>query len=239
VLVLAFAAGDGLAAPKDAKAKAAFDQGIAAYQKNDYAKAGEAFGRSYGIEPDIETLFAWAQAERQANHCDKAIELYTKLLKEKLPDENKQVVNEKLGECRKILGVAEPAPEPPKPEPAPVPPPKPQPVKGPEGKSRWKDPIGGALVGAGVVGLGVGGYFLMSGSKANSDAKEATTHADALELSDKAKSQGRLGVIMTAVGGGLLVGGIVRYVTNGKKERTQISGWIDGGGGGVAALGRF
>ena len=85
------------AVPKDGKARAAFDQGIAAYQKSDWAAAAEAFSRSYSIEADVETLFAWAQAERQQEHCDKAIELYNKLLESKLPDENKQVVSEKLG----------------------------------------------------------------------------------------------------------------------------------------------
>ena len=62
-LVLAASPAD--AVPKDGKARAAFDDGIAAYQKADYAGAAAAFGKSYGIEADVETLFAWAQAERQ------------------------------------------------------------------------------------------------------------------------------------------------------------------------------
>jgi tetratricopeptide (TPR) repeat protein len=240
--VLAFAAGGGVAAPKDGKARAAFDEGIAAYQKADYAKAADAFGRSYGLEADVETLFAWAQSERQADRCEKAIELYGKLLESKLPDENKQVITEKLGECKKIVAAKNPTPDPtPTPDPKPDPAPAPAPVtpSQPEGKSRWKDPLGGALVGAGAIGLGVGIYFLTSGSSANSDAKAADNHADAASLTDKAKSHGRIGVIATVAGGALLAGGIVRYVTRGNERRTTISGWFAPSGGGVVALGRF
>ncbi len=244
-LVLVLASHDGVAAPKDAKARTAFDQGIAAYQKQDYAGAATAFGRSYGIEADLETLFAWAQSERQLEHCDKAIELYNKLLESKLPDENKQVVSEKLGECKKIVAAKSPKVDPvpePKPDPVPVKPdpkPQPQPLPGPEGRSRWKDPVGGVLVGVGAVGLGVGGYFLMAGSKANSDAKAATSYVDAEDFTDQAKSKGRIGVIATVAGGALLVGGIVRYATRGKEQRTKVSGWLAPSGGGVVALGRF
>jgi tetratricopeptide (TPR) repeat protein len=245
LVVVAFAwSSHALAAPKDPKARAAFDQGIAAYQKQNYAGAAEAFGRSHGLEPDVETLFAWAQSERQQEHCEKAIELYNKLLEAKLPDENKLVVTEKLGECKKIIA----AKQPPKPDPVPDKPvpdkpvpdkvvPDPKPKSG--GRSRLKDPLGGVLVGFGAIGLGVGGYFLMSGSKANTDAKDADNYVDAEKLTDKAKSHGRIGVISTAVGGALLVGGIVRYATRSKERRTTISGWLAPSSGGVVALARF
>jgi hypothetical protein len=233
---------DVLAAPKDGKARVAFDEGIAAYQKQDYAGAAAAFARSHGLEADVETLFAWAQAERQQDHCEKAIELYNKLLESKLPDENKLVVSEKLGECKKIVAAKQPKPDPTPDNPIikpTTPDPQPRPSPGVEGRSRWKDPLGGTLLGVGVVGLGVGGYFLMSGSGANSDAKAATNYVDAEELTDKAKSHGRIGVIATAAGAALLVGGIVRYVTRGKEQRTKVSGWFAPSGGGVVALGRF
>lgn len=239
ILLASTAAG---AVPKNPKARAAFDEGIAAYQKSNWAGAADAFGRSYGLEADVETLFAWAQAERQQDHCDKAVELYTKLLESNLPDENKQVVTEKIGECKKLLGVTTPPPAPePKPVPAPEPKPAPppEPPKGPEGKSRWRDPIGGALVGAGVIGLGVGGYFLVAAKGADSDAKSATNYFDAQRFTDDAESKGKLGVIATLAGGALIAGGVVRYLTHGGKPRT-VTGWIvPGGGGGIAAFGRF
>ncbi len=231
------------AAPKDGKARAAFDEGIAAYQKGDYAGASAAFGRANQIENDVETLFAWAQAERQQDHCDKASELYQKLLESKLPDENKQVVNEKLDECKKILAARKPEPEPePKPttDPTPQPDPRPidKPVDDPERKSRWKDPVGGVLLGAGVVGLAVGGVFLVTAKSADADAKQATKFFDVLKLNDKADSNGKIGVIASVAGGALIVAGIVRYATRSTK-RTVVSGWLAPDGGGIAALGSF
>jgi tetratricopeptide (TPR) repeat protein len=225
------------AVPKDGKARAAFDEGIAAYQKQDYAGAADAFGRSYKLEADLETLFAWAQAERQQDHCDKASELYEKLLAAKLPDENRRVVSEKLEECKKILAAAAPPPEPTPEDPKPMP--EPPVDKGPEGKSRFKDPLGGVLLGTGVVGLAVGGYFLMSAKSADSDAKSATNYFEAERLSADAESKGRTGVIVAIAGGALMAASIVRYATI-KPKRTTVTGWLSpDGSGGIAAFGRF
>jgi len=250
VIAVLLVASPALAAPKTAKARAAFDAGLAAYKTNDYAGAAEAFGTSYGIEADLETLFAWAQAERQAEHCDQAIVLYEKLLKEKLPEANLKVVNEKLGECRQIVAANKPPPpeptpdpqpapqpEPPQVQPRPEPPPQPQPP--PEGHpSRWKDPIGLGLVTAGAIGLGVGGYFLASAKTASADSKSATNYFDALELKNRAESRGKIGVVSTIAGGALLVGGIVRFVMH-ESEHHAVTGWVTPDGGGVLATGRF
>jgi hypothetical protein len=48
-------------------------------------------------------LFAWAQAERRLDHCEKAIELYLKLLEFPLPAANKSAVEDKIAECRVVL----------------------------------------------------------------------------------------------------------------------------------------
>ncbi|MEP6859918.1 MAG: hypothetical protein ABJE66_04820 [Deltaproteobacteria bacterium] len=101
--MLLLAAAPAAAAPKGRAAKAQFDKGVAAYGKSDFATASLAFGKSYALEVDVETLFAWAQAERKQGHCDKATELYHQLLATKLPAENKAVVQGQLDECKKIL----------------------------------------------------------------------------------------------------------------------------------------
>jgi hypothetical protein len=101
--VLALACGSATAAPKSKPAKVQFEAGVAAYKTNDYAGASTAFGKSFAIEADVETLFAWAQAERKQGHCDKASELYVKLLAGKLPAANKTVVQGQLDECKRIL----------------------------------------------------------------------------------------------------------------------------------------
>lgn len=233
------------AAPKGAAAKAAFDKGVAAYTQGDWAGASEALGKSFELEADVETLFAWAQTERKLEHCDKATELYGKLLQIDMPAENKSVVQAKLEECKQILAQA------PKPEPIVTAPPKADPVAsqpepsparpaGDQPRAWWKDPVGGALVGVGVVGLGVGGVFLVQARSADKDKASATTYGEFQRLEDRASSRGKLGVI-GLVGGGVLVGaGIVWYATHGQgKHSAQVTGWLAPDGGGVVALGAF
>jgi hypothetical protein len=238
-----------VAAPKGAPAKKEFDRGVIAYQKGDFKVAAEALGASFKLEADVETLFAWAQSERQLENCDKSIELFTKLLGFDLPAENKQVVQSKIDECKVIIAAKQPK-EPPPPPDKPVkpeepkvvqpPPEKPKPVTTPGRSPWWKDPIGDGLVGLGVVGLGVGGYFLMSASQAETDSLKHIEGFD--DLNAKAESRGRIGMISTIAGGVLLVGGIVRYATRGGgggKESRAITGWVTPDGGGIATFGRF
>jgi tetratricopeptide (TPR) repeat protein len=106
------------ARPKRRDAKAAFDRGVVAYQKGDFPGASEALGKSFELEHDADTLYAWAQAERKLDHCDKAIELYQELLTFSLPAANKTAVEGKLAECRAIVVPAAPA-APPASEPGP------------------------------------------------------------------------------------------------------------------------
>jgi len=232
-----------MAAPKGKAAKAAFDRGVAAYQKGDFPGASEALGQSYKLEPDIETLFAWAQSERQQNNCESASDLYTKLLELDMPAENKDAVRAKLEECKAIIAaktgvIDKPLDPPEQDEPVVTPPVEEEPPPA-EGRSPWwKDPIGDVLTAGGVVALGVGGYFLYSAKQAEDKSKENDAVFE--EQQDKAESHGKIGVVLTLTGGALVVGGIVRYMTRSSgKESTTVTGWVTSDSGGVAAFGRF
>ncbi|HEY5938276.1 MAG TPA: hypothetical protein VIU61_26675 [Kofleriaceae bacterium] len=241
-----------LAAPKGTEAKAAFTKGVAAYKKGAFDTASENLAKSFALEADPDTLFAWAQSERQRGKCDKAIELFEKLLAYELPDENKRAIRVKVDECKAIIGpqkpVAEPPPEPtlePSPEPAPAvvapeeaaPPRSDAPV--PEGLAWWKDPVGGVLVGAGVIGLGVGGYFLLSARSAQSDADAATNYFDFEAHSQRAETHGRNGMIAALAGGAFVGAGVIWYATRDSSKSTTISTWFAPGTGGVVARTRF
>ncbi|HEY5922879.1 MAG TPA: hypothetical protein VIV11_14470 [Kofleriaceae bacterium] len=268
------------AAPKGQAARAQFDKGVTAYTKGDYAAAAEALGASFVLEADVETLFAWAQTERKLGHCDRASELYRKLLGMNLPAENKEAIQVQINECKVIIAdqkkAAKTAPKPdpkvaPKPEPkvAPKPDPKvaPKPVEAKpveptpvpvqptpepaptevlpvepvqaEGRVWWKDPIGGAVVGAGVVGLGLGIVFLVQGSAAESDKATAMSYPEYESLANRAESRGRLGVISLVAGSALIACGVVRYVTLKPSKETQVTTLALPGGGGLALSGRF
>ena len=259
------------AAPKGAAARAQFDRGVTAYTKGDYAAAAEALGASFVLEADPETLFAWAQTERKLGHCDRAIELYKKLLGMNLPAANKEAIQVQIGECKAIIAdqkkakpakveakpvetkpvetkpvetkpvetkpVEPAAVEPVASEPAPIV--QPEPPRQPEQRARWKDPIGGALVGGGAIALGIGIVFLAQGSAANSDKEMAASYPEYEALANRAESRGRLGVISLVAGSALVACGVARYLTLKPTQETQVLALPLTGGGGVALSGRF
>jgi hypothetical protein len=134
-------------------------------------------------------------------------------------------------------------------EKAPVlPPPAPEPVmdsaSGLTGIQRW-----GIVSGvAGVVGLGVGGYFAHRAVSKNSDSQDACfgdlcTAAGKEDRLD-ARSAGDVATIALAAGGALTVSGIAMYVL-GHRTRSSSSAFIqavplvDVSGGGAALQGQF
>lgn len=251
LVALAATASPVMAKPKKRDAKAAFDRGVAAYKKNDYPGASSALMKSYELEADVDTLFAWAQAERKQEHCDKASELYEKLLTYKLPPENKSAVEAKLQECREIFAAAQAkpaaqpvAPLPPEPTRAEVAPTPVAPVaevvdeRG--GRAWYKDPVAIALLGTGVVATGLGTGLLLSAKSLHDDSEAATDYAKHKSLADDAQSRSTLGLITVAAGGALVIGGVVWVVTHrGRAEQPPVSAWLTSRGGGLAFTGGF
>jgi tetratricopeptide (TPR) repeat protein len=233
-------------APRSRDARAQFDRGVAAYTKGDYATAAEALGASFVLEADPETLFAWAQTERKLGHCDRAVDLYMKLLGMDLPDANRKAVLVQIDECKAMLAEQKPRVEPPPPaspaaaelEPIePDPAPQPAPVR--ERRPRWKDPVGGALVGVGAVGLGVGAVFLVQARNADADKQDAPTYPAYEALAERAEARGRLGVMSLVAGGALVASGVVWYLTRKPANETAVTTLVVPGGGGLALSGRF
>jgi tetratricopeptide (TPR) repeat protein len=249
------------ARPKGREAKAEFNRGVAAYQKGDFEAASAALGKSFGLERDVDTLFAWAQAERKLEHCDKAIDLYEKLLGFKLPAANKTAVEQKLTECRAIVAqqkAAEPGPAvspsiesrtgPAPGEPqssaagqaAIAPAAAPLTDTSPATRAWYKDPISLSLIGTGAVATGIGVGFLLSARSADGGVAHAPNYDEAVHLADQAKSRGNIGLVATAVGGALLVGGVVWIATHRHATESRVlTGWLAPNSGGLAVAGAF
>lgn len=259
-IALLLATTTATAAPRTKAARNEFDRGVAAYTKGDYQAASDALAKSFAIEADEETLFAWAQTERKLGHCDKAVELYKKLLSMKLPAENKKVVRVQIDECNQILEEERAAAamlevpantEAPAPAAAPAATPlvqdsgtTPSPSDPHDARTRrdawYADPVGGALVGAGAIGLAAGTVFLVQASSADSDKATAATYDDYLSLADRAESRGRLAVISLVAGGALVTAGIIRYATRrSSSEIRTVSGWLAPASAGVTLSARF
>jgi len=245
------------AQPKNRAAKAAFDRGLAAYRKQSFDAASKALERSFELERDADTLYAWAQAQRQLDHCDKAIELYEQLLTFELPVENRAAVYNKLTECRDMIaaqGGGEPKAAPlldepvqpvaqPAPASAPAQPAGPASESGSDHRAWYKDPVGMALLGSGLIATGIGTGLLLSARSLESDSKAAfqnNHYDDAESLAGKANSRGDLGAITLGVGGALVVGGVVWLAMHrGGSEQRAVSAWVNRDGGGLAVVGGF
>jgi hypothetical protein len=250
IVAIALASTSAFGAPKSGPAKKEFDRGVKAYTASDFEGAADAMAKSYALEKDPETLFAWAQAERKLENCDKAVELYNELLVFDLPAENKQVVEQNVAECKQILAAAQkPAPETKEPASEPAPPPPshedkvadaPAPPPPPEGgRAWWKNPVGDGLLVLGIAGLAVGGVELASAAGADSDKGKATTYADFKRFEQKADSDGKTGVIAAGAGGALVVISIIWYATHKSHAEHPVTGWLAPSGGGLAVGGRF
>jgi tetratricopeptide (TPR) repeat protein len=265
-VALLFVAGIADARPKRRDARAAFDRGVVAYQKGNYEAASEALGKSFELERDVDTLFAWAQAERKLDHCDKAIGLYEQLLTFILPQANRTAVEQKLAECRTMIAqtpppttapsepVAPVAPPPPPPAtttppppviapPAPAPagaPPETPPADVATGRTWYTDPIALSLLGAGVVAAGVGTGFLVAAQSASNSSTNAADYPTSLSLKHKAEQRGKIGLGSALAGGALIAGGVVWIVLHRDPgEPHALTGWLTPGGGGLAVAGSF
>jgi tetratricopeptide (TPR) repeat protein len=253
------------AKPRRRDAKIAFDRGVTAYQKGNFEAAADALGKSFSLERDVDTLFAWAQSERKLEHFDKAVELYEKLLTFNLPQANRTAVETNLEECRSMVAQQKVRPEPsadgktaepigtePRPEQAPMSPPRvteqpaiaPAPSSpsdaSPPPRAWYKDPIALGLGGVGVVATGVGIGLLISAKSLDSDSKAATDDYNrALDLRNKARLRGNIGGVTAAVGVGALIGAAVWVVMHRKSDERTVTGWLVPEGGGLAVAGAF
>ncbi len=117
---------------------------------------------------------------------------------------------------------AEPTPTPPAPTVTPTPTPTPVVTAAPEPKSgrTWKTPVGITGMALGVVGLGVGGYFVISSNKDAKDFNDgfasglpAQDQVAALaKFRDDAKSKRSTATISAGAGAALAVGGAILWL---------------------------
>jgi tetratricopeptide (TPR) repeat protein len=239
---------------------------VTAYQKGNFEAASDALGKSFSLERDVDTLFAWAQSERKLEHYDKAVELYEKLLTFNLPAANRSAVESNLEECRSMVAQQKPKPGGPageakaaeplaseaRPEAATAAPARvaeqavtpatpPPPGDGLPGARPWyKDPVALGLGGVGVVATGVGIGLLISAKSLDSDSKAATNdYGRTLDLRNKARLRGNIGGVTAAVGVGALIGAAVWVVIHRNASEHTVTGWLAPDGGGLAVAGGF
>jgi len=206
------------AAPMGDEARARYDRGIELFTAKDYAGAIRELEAGHAIEPRREFLFAEAQALRLQGDCKRAVALYQQFLASDPTPVQVNATHIALSRCAQQLA-SEPTPPnktsatpnidtlPPPPPPASPPPPW------------YREPLGAALLGAGVIGLGVGTGFLIASSSAEDDAARATTYPEYKRSWDSAASRRDVAVVALVAGGALTGAALYRYLRAWQHER--------------------
>lgn len=219
-----------------AKAKEHVDAGTRFYNVQQYDKAAEAYQQAYLLDPRPEYLYASAQSQRLGGDCTKALRSYDAYLRTN-PSKTEQAKTQKnIERCQQDLKdhppIAEPVTDPTtilQPE-IPTPPPAPPPIETPVEPSPPPPPAGPSylgghvLLGSGIVVAAAGVLLYVRGKGAIDDHNASPTYdafLDSRDDLDGPKLQQTLGVSAIAVGGGLILGGLVYYVVKSRSEETN------------------
>ncbi|MBX7080881.1 MAG: hypothetical protein K1X88_16910 [Nannocystaceae bacterium] len=231
----------------DPAAQQAFEEAQAAFEAKDYATASAKLERAYMLEPKPELLYPWAQAERNLGRCASAIDLYQKFIDTGPPERMVEAARQNITRCEESLAAAQPEPEPAAPAEDPESAPRrdrDEPVRddGDEPRPVGRDPAGASLVAVGGVGVIVGAALLGVASGRARQTDDAADNQAYLDVRHGALALRNGGAAALAIGGALLLAGVVRYgVLAGKRKRSRsdVGLLLPRGGAGLAWTHRF
>lgn len=220
---------------EDPSARIRLEEGLAHYEAQRFEDAARAFADAYAIEPAPFLLYSWAQAERHAGDCSRAIELFERFLATAPPDDQAQRARSKIIECDGIPPAATQPNTPVDDTSAtdPGPPPPPDPIAPPtdasprasdtQPKPSGMSPLAlGLGVSALVVGAGMGsaGVLLVdTGGTRRTDALQAPDQQTFVDERDAAERRQTAGWVLVGVGGAFVVAGITTLVVASVRAR--------------------
>ena len=223
--------------PMNDEARAHYDRGLNLYAAKDYAAAIHELEQGYAVEPRREFLFAQAQAQRLAGDCQRAVPLYQRFLATTPTAAQESAAQLGLARCAQQMAATPPTVVL-TPPPAPAPPVVATPAPAPE--SWHRDVAGGALLTAGVLGLGVGSAFIAAAITAPTSAADYDSYEHNRATAER---RWRLGLGSAVAGAALLAGGTYRYVVLRRRAAAAPSAGVTGAllptFAGVSLEGRF
>ncbi len=228
-------------APSDPKAEAKthVETGTRLFDAQQYGKAAEEYQQAYLLDPQPLYLYASAQALRLDGNCTRALRSYRAYLRTNPSPLDADKAQKNIDRCEQDLKdhppVTDPKLVPPsltnqQPNQPPVQPPPPPTPTDPPSTSWTRDWAGHALVGGGVIVAATGLVLYLGGRGTIEDHNSSPTYGEFVagrDDLDAAKLKQTIGVSAIAVGGALLVGGVVHYVVHSRGDRaTNVSASI-------------
>lgn len=230
--------------PTKPEAVAHFKQGNAHYKVRDFEKAVEEYKAGALIEASAIFDYNLGQCYRQLGKYEDAIWHYERYLHSGIAtaqesDSIKHWITQMKAEIEqqaKSTPPTEPATMQPEGQPAII-----QPLAVQKTVEPWhRDAFGWGITGAGLMVSSIGAVLLVDAASLRRDANKAPSQQEQNALHGKADTRSLAGGIVLAVGGGLLVTGIVKLAIHDQEERTTSTSWMIGlSPTGIFASGRF
>ena len=236
VIVLLLAAPVLARADAKSEAQTHIDRATALHQAGKFSDALGELMFAYSLDPRPMLLYAIGQVHVKLGQCKLAIAFYERFLTTK-PDEGPAgAAQEAIASCKKV-GDTVVAPEPPAPTPRPDPSPTPiAATAGPEDRVWYRDVVGDALVGGGVVVALMSALVYASAVSKLDDADHARSYSAQQDLVDTAHSDRVYAVLLAATGAALIGGGIYHYVRHADGASTPQIGIAPTRGGAFASF---
>jgi hypothetical protein len=203
----------------NAQAQAHFDKALAAYSAANYHAASVEFELAYNLDARRELLFAWAQAERLAGNCDRAVVLYRRFLDQGPSPEEAAKAGRQIERCRPAAAA--------RPDAAAAALPASSVTTDSEPRSahwysdRWAD----ALVVAGLVAGIAGGAFIGLASSDDAAAGSASQYGAFRQLAEDADRHRLIGGVALASGTVLVTAGVLVYFWRGRSDESVARRW--------------
>jgi tetratricopeptide (TPR) repeat protein len=201
------------------------------FEQKRYAQALEEFRQALALAPRPEALYSMAQTQRLLGDCASAIETYHAFLAARPDEPLAGYARANIERCERESPSAGHAVEPGQP--------------GRPGRPAWyRDLVGDALVGGGVIAGVVGGVIWHSGRASAMRLADAPDYQSFLARQSAASSaltEQSLGIAAMIAGGAAIVGGVVHYVRRARSSRREssIGVVLTSGGAVIAGRGRF
>lgn len=200
------------------RARSLYEAGLAKFDAGDYEGALIDLDESLEVETKAKSLYAKAQSLNKLGRCREAVPIYNRVLT-MLPDSSPATgaVKDALVMCAEKL-VSEDADEEPVDEADDDANDELEDDESDEPQNRWyTDVVAPVLIGAGLVGVTVGGVFLSRAS--GIDPENAPSYGDFSSQRDEQRSAQITGGVAMGVGAALVLGGVVRYVVVASRGR--------------------
>ncbi|MGH1346071.1 MAG: hypothetical protein ACRBN8_31190 [Nannocystales bacterium] len=196
------------------------------YTLGDYAEASAAYAAAYEADPNPDYLYGWAQSERRAGNCTRAVTLYREYAALPVSDAAKDAAAKNALRCGEDLEQTEQPPPPAAVDPTPAP------DSTLKRSERWRsDGLGLTLVTVGGA-AGIATLVLAADSaqqrRLAEDADLEAQYARKVERSGKTRTGAVVcGVLATAA----ITAGVVRLIlVSGVGKRENATAWTPGRG---------